>query len=408
MMAGYNYRGPSLDAGASFLASAFMQAKEARRLRRLQELQANALQFESERQSLLPEARAAFAQGRPQMLQEIAPDEYATLAEAAKKRTDEAQQRAANVQRFVAMGIQSGRLTPEIGRELLQRNGIEPDLGPLGAPVPAHYAEQLQAAASARLGQPDAPALHTETAKELAARGILPGAPGYAGEYNAMRRQLVEEGVRAKKAGAQNINLGNDALGLPAAQQSKQAEKILNAESQLKMLDQIEADIEASGGHEALGNYWQRAGHFASDVMANAGVASPEAMDKLEKRGRAIASIGEMANAIISLRGGANVPPAEYARLVESLPHKNDSAPMRKAKIAAMRTNLEIIRDYGVSALMHGIKKGTVRLPNEPETGAGVSQSVQDERRAELDAALQAGSIDKATYELGLRKIGEE
>lgn len=172
--------------------------------------------YDAERQQLLPEARASYQQGRPQMLQQLAPEEAQGLAEQQAKAADAAAQRSAQVKRYVAQGLQAGKLKPEQAQQILQKYGGEPDLGPFGN-APSVDPTQLEAAATARLGAQAGPKQLQPTgdlATFLQVSGMRVGDPGLKEAYNRWR-------IQGKKAGATQVSIGDASRKTRADQEAE-------------------------------------------------------------------------------------------------------------------------------------------------------------------------------------------
>jgi hypothetical protein len=311
-----------------------------------------------------------------------------------------AKRRGIDMSQFGQMGMESRELAgPQLPQRQEQPEGVDAmtgaDPGLQQQPLMSmaqertfdakRAASELGTEADSVLGREEQK-LHTEAQKYLAARGIMPGSPGYVDKLDSVSRMLHERKTARAKAGAARISATSTTAPLTTSTESKQQGKVLDAEAQLALLDNIERSIEDAGGYDELGNYWEQGKDYLQKLKANIGVASGAEKARLERRFKAVANIGEMTNAVISLRGGANVPPAEFKRLTESLPRPEDSGPLLKAKIAAMRENLSIIRNMGQKALFEGIKNRKIALPGvqmppvrtDPATG---------ERRQYVDGA---------------------
>ena len=168
-----------------------------------------------------------------------------------------------------------------------------------------------------------------------------------------------------RRAGASRVNVGGQGVGLTTASQTQQQGKVLDANLRLRQLDRLDRAISDAGGHETIGSYAADLEAEGKTFLSKEGFATKKQKESLRKRGTAVAAIGGFTNQIISDLSGANVPPAEMERMVQSLPTVDDEASAREAKVQAWRENLLIIREYGADALVNGIRTGEISLPGE-------------------------------------------
>lgn len=355
-----------------------------------------AQQSQQEQASLLPEARQAATRSfapDAELLRTIAPDEARQLrqdqakqATDARELADQDAKRKANVQRFAAQMLQKNPESRDKVIRLLEAQKATPTLGSMQEQVamlndPQALAENLYASSSAVLGPPEAPPAESQPLDEVAKIvinefGLRPGTPEYRQRYAAVRAELARDAERRAKAGATSVSVGKDgpAVGLTTSQQTTQQGEVIKADFRLRQLASIRKAIESlPGAYDAVGSYSDQAKEAISSVANKAGLGGDKAF--LEKRAAAIASIGAFTNPIISELSGANVPESEMRRMRESLPRPEDPGPALKAKMDAWEQNLNVIRDYGVNALVNGIRTGKIQLPGEekattPEAGA--------------------------------------
>ena len=186
-------------------------------------------------------------------------------------------------------------------------------------------------------------------------------------EYELAKRDpaFARYQERMRRAGASRVNVGGEGVGLTTASQTQQQGRVLDADKRLAQLDFLEASISDAGGHETIGSYAEDLKAQAKTLMSKSGFATKEDKSALRARAKAVSAIGGFTNQIISDLSGANVPPAEMERMVQSLPTVDDEASAREAKVQAWRENMLIVRKHGVDALVNGIRTGEISLPGE-------------------------------------------
>jgi hypothetical protein len=330
-------------------------------------------------------ARDAFAAGEPGPLQRIAPTEAIALRRQTQAERGFAQEQQAEKERRTAIFAQGLQQIPvespefrqrlQFGQELARRGRISgiglpaaPEVGPIDIP----QAQQAvgEALAIAELPTPPRP----DQSFAARVRRAFPDDPVKQGALIRQRLEKEAEGPRGVQ-----VNIGDAALGLTRAQTGKQQGEILGADLQLRQLVSIRQSIQQAGGAEELTNLFaglkaQGAG-FATRLSS--GLVSPEERQRLGARGAAIADLGALTNTIISKLGGANVPPAEFKRLTESLPRPDDPPDVLMSKLERWEKNLQVVRDHGIDALIKGVRR------DEPRAGA--------DSKAEIQRLLNAG-----------------
>lgn len=213
--------------------------------------------------------------------------------------------------------------------------------------------EKLQAA---RLGAKpsEAQKLVNPILEYVQASGDRPEQPGFFERYRSFRL----EDARARGVNL-NVNTAGDlAKGVVA----KTQEKVLDARESLRQIDLIDSSIEKAGGHDALSSFAAQGEETFKGVLSRIkpSAVSQEDRKRLQARSDAIANLGQFSNGMISKLGGANVPPNEFKRLVESLPRPEDYPWARKAKLDMWKRYLNIIDKGGVDALVNGMNAGVI------------------------------------------------
>jgi hypothetical protein len=280
-------------------------------------------------------------------------------AETQRKREGEMSQAAANIQRALANAP-----TPEARAAIeqrafdLQKKGL---LGRFEVSGPASRPEQvagLGAQADAVLGS-DAPKPTGDMVEFVSISGLQPNNPRFGPAFDAWKEQQ-------NRSKATQINNSVGSVGLTQTTQTDQQKEVIKSRLRLQQLGNMREAIEAAGGYDALGSYRERGAAAYSEIARKAGAQTDE--DAMARRASAIAAVGGFTNPIVSELSGANVPPSEWDRVVQSLPDPiNDSGPVLKAKIDGWERNLKIIDEFGVDYLVNGITTGKIKLP---ENGA--------------------------------------
>jgi len=238
---------PRLDQIGANIASVFLAARQAKQQRELLDVQRQSAEmdlehrrFANEQANLLPEARASAASGRPQMLQQIAPAEAKQFADEQQQQAAAEAKRRANVQRFVAQGLQSGGLTPEQAQTILSQQGVTLDLGPLGAGGQPDIS-QLQGQASAVLGAPEAKPFTDEIVTRVVNKyGLQPGTPEFRTAYTAEFQADERAKLSRSRAGASQITQTNVPPGaLERTVRGKSEQTIIDDTVMLSNLDAL-------------------------------------------------------------------------------------------------------------------------------------------------------------------------
>jgi hypothetical protein len=200
--------------------------------------------------------------------------------------------------------------------------------------------------------------------KRLAERdGVWPGdVPNYPDLYDKANAEIQAEERAARKAGASSNSVvvganGERGIGLAPPQQSKQQERVLDAQSGLAQLDIINRDIEAAGGAPGMAGAINSIKGSARSAADTLGVGDEGNADKVQARARAIASLGSLKNQVLHDLSGAAVSPTEMERLIESIPDaKRDSPSELQAKLGAWREKYKLAETQGTDALLKGIR----------------------------------------------------
>ena len=169
-----------------------------------------------------------------------------------------------------------------------------------------------------------------------------------------------------RKSDGITVNVGGQGQpGQPAnvpldqAPRNKAMGEVMDADKALAQLGRIDEAVAAIGGAEKLGAVGERAGAVISDVMAKTVGVGPQAQQNLGARNDAVSQISTFRNAIYNKLSGAAVSDSELERMMESVPGPTDSAPVFNAKMKTWRKNLEFEREYGMKALVEGLRNKT-------------------------------------------------
>jgi hypothetical protein len=351
------YQGPGW-AQAFIDARAAKQQSEANKQRIAFERARNEQLQEQQRiAQLLPEARQYAAQGRPEMLGMLAPDEVRAMDEAARQ-----QEAARNELAFKLSAEKRAQRKAALG-------GFQNEW--IGA-----------------FNQ-----LYGELTPEKV-KGLTPD------QIAAVGKAIQE--TQTRKTPKTNVTVGaNGELiqALTKGEQSKQQGKIIDAAQRLKQLDDIDESINNLGGFDKMTDYFERGKRAFQNVAEKTKIGrdlllTDEDKKAMEAYSTATANISGFSNKIINELSGAAVSAQEWQRLVKSLPNpETDGMTQLKAKLKAWRKNIQYIQQFGIDALFNGIRSGAIN----PSVGAPL----------DTDTQTTKSSVDLETYARAVKDLSD-
>lgn len=215
------------------------------------------------------------------------------------------------------------------------------------------------------------------------------GDDGFPDLYNAELAALARENESRARAGATSVRVGPDGqtgIGLTTGQQGSVQGDIMSAEKMLAQIDRIEAEVSNAGGAGTLASLGERGVSAARSLAEKTIGISPEAKAEQERRRNAETAVATLRNSIISKLAGANVSPSEQERIMQSVPDVGDSEADFNAKLKVWRDNLEYERQYGLGALLDGLRTGE-RAPSPKSQASSPERAA---KLAEANAYMQA------------------
>lgn len=238
------------------------------------------------------------------------------------------------------------------------------DVDIVDAVTPAQAAMDMQGRASGVLGPPDPAKTQRDPrstfAQQLVDAGYAQGSERFNGEmarYNAAQLARMErepKGMTINLGGAS----GEGAVGLVPPQQSKVQEDVITADKALAQLGRIDKSVRAAGGPAEMASLWERGKSALGSAVSTTPIGGSVDKEKLVRRRTAESNIATFRNAIFNKLSGAAVSEPEMDRLMQSVPDVGDSAADYTAKVATWKANLEFERQYGMDALVDGIRSG--------------------------------------------------
>jgi hypothetical protein len=400
---------PLLDLPSLYMAA--MQTRRAQEEAKLAKLQGQAAQRQLSLSTLLPQARMEAFQGNPIGLQRLAPqeavqiqesllDHQARTADTSKKFAEgyvKSKQLEAQTMLNVAMTLrQNPQAFPQMRQELgaLQERGLFQGVQfPEQPPAPEEL-DQMTAVAEQQLAAFDDPEITNDMVN--AAAEIAPGM----NVMQVMRTRPDDFRAAMAKQRASRATTVNVGTELTTAQQTKQQDEVQNARKRLQLLENMKAAIKDVGGYDAFGSYTAEGKGLLRKIGAKAGL--PVDREAIKRRATALGAISRFTDPIISELSGANVPPAEYTRIVQSLPDRDDDGPTLEAKVESWDRNLRFIEQFGIDALVNGIRTGEVVLAGEQPRASGQPGSGDVRARARTRAAelAAAGKTEAEAMEI--------
>lgn len=222
-----------------------------------------------------------------------------------------------------------------------------------GPAAPLDMQTQSQAQAQVLGLDPEQQQKLSSTARMLIEAGYKPGSPAFERE---MRKQLA--GKAKGNAISVNVNAGG-MHELGTATKNAQEREVMRADRTLAILDTIERDINAVGGFEEFASAGAQGSAAITNFASRFGLGSKEAKEKAAAYNRAVANMQGFTNQMMKEMGGANISPAEEARIRKGFMSEGDSAEELKAKASVLRKQMQIIRTQGAQALADGLRLGT-------------------------------------------------
>jgi hypothetical protein len=279
------------------------------------------------------------------------------------------QMNAGNPQVTAMLRAQAQRMGVDLGGSQVQIEGEQP----IAIPAGQNELRGLEAGALVEGAKPEAatddPYAKPNTdqldyAKILSSKGLDPRDPK---NWTGYERYLDQQ--TKARASVTNVNMPGGGAPPTVAGQTQQQGEVLKAQRRLFQLNAMKKAIADAGGSDAITQYTAEGGVIAK-TLAKVGMANKEDKAAIKRRSKAAAAIGGFTDPIISELSGANVPPDEMKRIVQSLPTINDAGPELDVKIAVWEDNLRLIERFGIDYLVNGIRTGAVALPGEDNTKA--------------------------------------